>query len=73
MLKTEAIVLNEIRYKDTSKIINLYTKNFGRISVMAQGAYKPKSILIASTQSFSHSELCLQKMEIFIISIKQIY
>ena len=32
---------------------------------MAQGAYKPKSILIASTQSFSHSELCLQKNKDF--------
>ena len=61
MLKTEAIVLSEIRYKDTSKILNIYTKKYGRISVMAQGAYKPKSILIASTQSFSRSEMCLQK------------
>lgn len=61
LLKTEAIVLSEVRYKDTSKILNIYTKKYGRISVMAQGAYKPKSILIASTQPFSHSELCLQK------------
>lgn len=61
LLKTEAIVLSEIRYKDTSKILNIYTKKYGRISVMAQGAYKPKSVLIASTQSFSHSELYLQK------------
>lgn len=61
LLKTEAIVLSEVRYKDTSKILNIYTKKYGRISVMAQGAYKPKSILIASTGSFAHSELCLQK------------
>ncbi len=61
ILKTEAIVLNEIRYKDTSKILNLYTKKYGRISVMAQGAYKPKSTLIATTQSFSYSEFNLQK------------
>lgn len=61
MLKTQAIVLNEIRYKDTSKILNLYTKRYGRISVMAQGAYRPKSPLIAITQSFSYSEFNLQK------------
>ena len=61
LLKTEAIVLSEIRHKDTSKILNIYTKKYGKIGVMAQGAYKPKSKLIASTGSFSHSELCLQR------------
>ncbi len=61
LLKTDGIVLNEIRYKETSKILNVYTKNYGRISIMAQGAYRPKSTLIASTQSFSLSEFNLQK------------
>ncbi len=26
MLRTEGIVLNEIRFKETSKILNIYTK-----------------------------------------------
>lgn len=61
LLKTHGIILNETRYKETSKILNVYTKNYGRISIMAQGAYRPKSPLIASTQSFSLSEFNLQK------------
>lgn len=61
MLRTEGIVLNEIRYKDTSKILNIYTKKLGKISLMAQGAYKPKSVLIATTQIFSYSEFNLQR------------
>ncbi len=65
LLKTDGIVLNEIRYKETSKIINVYTKGYGKISIMAQGAYKPKSVLIASTQSFSLSEFNLQKSREF--------
>ncbi len=56
MLRTEGIVLNEMRFKETSKILNIYTKRFGRINVMARGAYRPRSKLIAHTQSFSYSE-----------------
>lgn len=56
MLKTEGIVLKEIRYKDTSKILSVYTKKYGKISVMARGAYKPKSQMIASTQPFCYNE-----------------
>lgn len=55
MLRTEGIVLGEIRYKDTSKILHIFTKRFGKINVMAKGAYRPKSQLIANTQSFSYN------------------
>lgn len=61
MLKTEGIVIGETRYKDTSKIINLYTRKLGKVSVMAQGAIKPKSQLLATTQPFSYSEFQLRK------------
>ncbi|WP_246566337.1 DNA repair protein RecO [Tissierella simiarum] len=56
MSKTQGIVLKEIRFKETSKILNIYTKKFGRIHAMARGAYKPKSQLIANTQPFSLNE-----------------
>lgn len=61
MIKTEGIVLGEMKYKETSKILNVYTKKLGKISVMAQGAYKPKSQLISTTQPFSYCEFNLQK------------
>ena|SRR5690625_1971501 len=61
MLRTEGIVLSEMRFKETSKILNIYTKDFGKISVMARGAYRPKSQLIATTQPFSHNEYLLHK------------
>ena len=61
MIRTEGIVLKEIRYKDTSKIINVYTKEYGRISIMARGAYRPKSKIIANTQPFSYSEYNLHR------------
>lgn len=61
MIKTEGIVLSEIRYKETSKILNVYTKELGKIHIMAKGAYRPKSQLIANAQPFSYNEYQLQK------------
>ncbi|NLY46200.1 MAG: DNA repair protein RecO [Tissierella sp.] len=56
MLKTEGIVLRETKYQETSKILSIYTKKMGKISVMAKGANRPKSTLIANTQPFSYNE-----------------
>lgn len=61
MIKTEGIVIGETRYKETSKILNIYTKELGKISVMAQGALRPKSQLLAVTQMFSCSEFQFRK------------
>lgn len=65
MIKTEGIVLSEMRFKDTSKILNIYTKNLGKISVMAKGAYKANSKLMGSTQVFSYNEYILKKGQTF--------
>lgn len=43
ILKTEAIVLNKINYGDTSKIVNLFTKDVGKIAVMVKGGRDNKS------------------------------
>ncbi|WP_353096071.1 DNA repair protein RecO [Tissierella praeacuta] len=61
MLKTEGVVLKELRYRDTSKILSIYTKRYGKIAVMARGAYRPKSQMIANTQPFSYNEYNLYK------------
>jgi len=41
--KTEAIVLRTINYSDQSKIITLFSKEFGKISAIAKGYKKPNS------------------------------
>ena len=41
--KTEAIILKGMKYRETSKILTLYTREFGKISVIAKGARSPKS------------------------------
>lgn len=60
MIKTQGIVLSEIRFKESSKILKVFTKKLGKISIMAQGAYKPKSNLIATSQSFANVEFQLR-------------
>lgn len=44
LIKTEAIVLNRIRYTDNSFVVNLYSKELGRISALVRtSAKKPDS------------------------------
>lgn len=61
MSKTFGIVLSWIKYKESSKIVTLFTEELGRISIMAQGALKPKSQLLAATEVFSKSHFELKK------------
>lgn len=47
-MKSEGIILNTIDYKESSKIVHLYTP-LGKISVKALGANKPKNGLLGFT------------------------
>lgn len=40
---TEAIILTSKNYSETSKIIHLFSKDFGKFSAIAKGAISPKS------------------------------
>ncbi len=59
--KTEGIVLKEFRFRETSKILTIFTRKHGKIHAMARGAYRPKSKLIANTQPFSYNDYYLYK------------
>ncbi len=63
--KTRGIVIKELRYKDTSKILSIYTEKKGKISVLARGVYKPKSRFIANTQLFTLNDYYLYKGKSF--------
>lgn len=44
MLKnSDCIILNSRKYSESSKIISVYSKTYGKISLMAKGAYSNKS------------------------------
>ena len=48
--KVEGIIVSEVDYKESSKIINILTKEDGLIGVLAKGAKKMKS-QISSTST----------------------
>ena len=56
--KLEGIVISETNYGDSSKIINVLTKEFGIIGMMAKGAKSLKSKLRCGTDRFSYG--CFQ-------------
>lgn len=52
--KCEGIVIRTTDYGETNKIVTLYTRELGKIGVMARGAKKPNSRLAAITQHFTY-------------------
>ncbi len=53
ILRTEAIVLRAFRYGETSLIVSLFTRDKGKVSVLAKGARVPKSRFGATLQPLS--------------------
>ena len=43
IIKTEAMVLTKMDYSDTSKIVTLYTKDYGKLSAIIKGGRSSKS------------------------------
>lgn len=58
MAKAEGIIIRTTDYGETNKIVTLYTKEFGKIGLMARGAKKPKNTLSAVSHVLFYG-LCL--------------
>lgn len=54
---SEAIILNGIKYGDSSKIIRVLTKNNGKLSLIAKGAYRKNNKFGASIEPSTISNL----------------
>lgn len=59
--KVEGIVIRTIDYGEANKILTLYTREMGKIGVMARGAKRPKSRLSSISQLFTHGNYVFQK------------
>lgn len=58
-IKTEAIVLQSIDYKDNDKLLTLFSPSLGRITAGIRGVKKPKAKLAFSAQPFCFAEYVL--------------
>jgi len=59
--KCEGIVIRTTDYGETNKIITIFTREWGKIGVMARGAKKPNSRLSSVTQLFTHGYFLVQR------------
>ncbi|GER66931.1 DNA repair protein RecO [Weizmannia acidilactici] len=58
--KCEGIVIKNTDYGESNKILHIYTREFGKLSVMARGAKKPNSRLAAVSQIFTYGNFLFQ-------------
>ena len=56
IIKTEGIVVSETNYSESSKIIQIFTRDYGLISVMSKGSRNIKSKLRGISNRFSYCE-----------------
>jgi DNA repair protein RecO (recombination protein O) len=61
LYKVEGIVIKTVPYGESNIIITLYTKELGKIGVMARGAKKPKSRFTSITQLFTYGIFVFQR------------
>jgi DNA repair protein RecO (recombination protein O) len=59
--KCEGIVIRSTDYGETNKVVTLYTREWGKIGVMARGAKKTNSRLSAITQLFTYGYFLVQR------------
>jgi DNA repair protein RecO (recombination protein O) len=55
-IKTKVLILSSIRWKESSKIVTLYSEKLGKIKVIARGALKNNSAFAGKLQSLQLSE-----------------
>lgn len=61
IVKTEAIVLRSMKYRESSKILSLYTREYGKLSVIAKGCRGPKNRFGSSLEPLNYVEAVLYK------------
>lgn len=59
--KCEGIVIRTNHYGESNKVVTLYTREWGKVGVMARGAKKPNSRLAAVTQPFTYGQFLVRK------------
>ncbi len=63
IIKTEAVVLSKINYRDSSIIASLYSKDSGKMSVIIKGGRSPKSKIGMMVDPLNHLEIVFYKKE----------
>jgi len=54
-IQTRGIVLSEMDYQESSKILTIYTEKLGKVSVLARGALRARSSIMSLAQTGTHA------------------
>ena len=63
IVKVKGIIISESNYSETSKLLNIFTKEYGLISAIAKGAKRLKSPLRSVTSKLTYAEFQLNYKE----------
>lgn len=63
LVKTDAIIVKSMKYRDTSKIVTMYSKEFGKLKCVAKGARTAKNKFGASLDPLTCSHAVFYKKE----------
>ena len=63
IVKTDAVVLSKLNYGDTSKIVSLYTNEFGKLSAIIKGGRNQKSKIGLIIDVLNHIQIVLYKKD----------
>jgi len=63
LIKTEAVILKTMKYRDTSKIVTFYTKEYGKLKGIAKGARTAKNKFGSALEPMTLSKLVVYKKE----------
>jgi DNA repair protein RecO (recombination protein O) len=56
---TRGVVLRSVNYRETSRILTLFSRDLGRVTVSARGCLRPKCRERAATETFTLAEYAL--------------
>jgi DNA repair protein RecO (recombination protein O) len=63
IVKTDAVVLHTRRFRESSKIVTLYTREHGKMSVVARGVLQPKSKYGSAIQPMAFLSVLVYRKE----------
>lgn len=72
ILKVKGIVVQDTNYSDSSKIINILTKEYGKIGIMAKGARNIKSPLRVGTSKLTYGYFTIYYKEEGLSTLKEV-
>ena len=75
IIRDQGLVLRSFKFKESSLMLNIFTKKSGKIKLLAKGARRPKSVFGASLEPFTHLRLIFyhpEPREIYTLSETEI-